>query len=126
MTPLALLMHREVQSVAPTTTLRAAAQLMRNKHVGSLIIGEGENSIGIVSETDFVRKAMADGVSPDTTYVESIMTQPIITLDVDKTAKDASDLMNKKGVRHLAITDMGRIVGIISMRDLVICFKNRI
>ncbi len=126
MTPLALLMNRDIQQISPKATLREAARRMRDKKIGSLIIGEGEERIGIISETDFVRKAIAEGLNPDTTPVESMMSKPIIMIDIDKTAKEANDLMASKGVRHLAITDRGKIVGVISVRDLVICFKNRI
>lgn len=126
MTPLALLMNREIQQISPKATLREAACRMRDKRIGSLIIGEGEESVGIISETDFVRKAIAEGLNLDTTPVESLMSKPIVTIDIDKTAKEANDLMATKGIRHLAITDRGKIVGVISVRDLVICFKNRI
>lgn len=126
MTPLALLMHRDLQEVSPKTTVRDAAKQMRDKRVGSLLVSEGMERIGIVSETDFVRKALAEGMNPDTTPVEKIMSQPVIGIDIDKTAKEANDLMATKGIRHLAVTDKGKIVGIISVRDLVICFKNRL
>lgn len=126
MTPLALLMHRDLQEISPKTTIRDAAKQMRDKRIGSLLVSEGMERIGIVSETDFVRKALADGLSPDTTPVERIMSRPVIGIDIDKTAKEANDLMATKGVRHLAVTDKGKIVGIISVRDLVICFKNRL
>ena len=126
MTPLALLMNRDIQQISPKATLREAARRMRDKKIGSLVIGEGEERVGIISETDFVRKAIAEGLNPDTTPVESMMSKPIITIDIDKTAKEANDLMASKEVRHLAITDRGKIVGVISVRDLVICFKNRI
>lgn len=126
MTPLALLMNRDIQQISPKATLREAARRMRDKRIGSLIIGEGDQPIGIISETDFVRKAIAEGLNPDTTPVESMMSNPIISIDIDKTAKEANDLMATKGVRHLVITDRGKIVGVISVRDLVICFKNRI
>ena len=126
MTPLALLMHRDLQEISPKTTIRDAARQMRDKRIGSLLVSEGMERIGIVSETDFVRKALADGLSPDTTPVERIMSRPVIGIDIEKTAKEANDLMATKGVRHLAVTDKGKIVGIISVRDLVICFKNRL
>lgn len=126
MTPLALLMHRDIQEISPKVTLRDAAKQMRDKRIGSLLVSEGMERIGIVSETDFVRKALAEGLNPDTTPVEKIMSQPVISIDIDKTAKEANDLMATKGIRHLAVTDRGKIVGIISVRDLVICFKNRL
>lgn len=126
MTPLALLMQKDIQQVSPRATLREAAERMRDKRIGSLFIGEGEKQIGIISEGDFVRKAIAEGLNPDSTPVESIMSRPIISIDIDQTAKEANDLMATKGVRHLAVTNRGKIVGVISVRDLVICFKNRI
>ncbi|TAJ98516.1 MAG: CBS domain-containing protein [Candidatus Manganitrophaceae bacterium] len=126
MTPLALLMHRDIHEISPKVTLRDAAKQMRDKRIGSLLVSEGTERIGIVSETDFVRKALAEGLNPDTTPVEKIMSQPVIGIDIDKTAKEANDLMATKGIRHLAVTDKGKIVGIISVRDLVICFKNRL
>lgn len=126
MTPLALLMHRNIEQIAPNTSLREAAQQMRDKSVGSLVVAAGEKEIGIVSDVDFVRKALADGLDPDTATVDAIMSQPIISIDIDQTAKEANDKMAEKGVRHLIVTEREKMVGIISMRDLVLCFKNRI
>ncbi len=126
MTPLALLMHRKIELISPKASLRDAARKMRDMAIGSLVVAEGDNKIGIVSDVDFVRKAIAEGLDPDTTTIESIMSQPIISIDMDLTAKEANDLMAKKGIRHLIVTDREKIVGIISMRDLVLCFKNRL
>lgn len=126
MTPLALLMHREVEKVSPKALLREAAVQMRDKRVGSLVVCEGEETIGIVSESDFVRKGMAGNLDFDSSRVESIMSTPIISIDIDETAKEANDLMANKSIRHLAITDKGKVVGIISVRDLLICYKNRL
>ncbi len=126
MTPLALLMSREVEKVSPKTVLREAALKMRDKGVGSLMVCEGEETIGIVSESDFVRKAMAGNLDLDDTPVESIMSAPIISIDIDETATEANDLMASKAIRHLAITNRGKVVGIISVRDLLLCYKNRL
>ncbi len=125
MTPLALLMKREIKGISPEASLREAAQQMRDRSVGSLLVGEGEEKIGIISEGDLVRLGMAAGLDPDKSRVVSIMSSPIISIDIEKTAKDANDLMADKGIRHLVVTDREKIAGIISMRDLVICFKNR-
>ncbi|HTP42507.1 MAG TPA: CBS domain-containing protein, partial [Nitrospiria bacterium] len=57
--------------------------------------------------------------------VESVMTRPIIMIDVRQTAEDANALMSEKAIRHLAVTENNRIVGILSVRDLLIYFKNR-
>lgn len=126
MTPLALLMHRNIEQISPKASLREAAQQMRDKAVGSLVVTEGETRIGIISDVDFVRKALAEGLDADTTTVDAIMSQPIISIDIDQTAKEANDYMAEKDIRHLIITDGEEMVGIISMRDLILCFKNRI
>ncbi len=125
-TPLALLMQREIKDISPKASLREAAQLMRDQRIGSLLVGKGEEKVGFLSETDLVRKGIAEGLDPDKTPVESVMSTPIITIDIDETAREANDMMAGKGIRHLAVTDREKIVGIISVRDLVICFKNRL
>lgn len=125
LTPLALLMNRHIQSIRPDTSISEAAKLMSDRKIGSLLIEEGGDFIGIISESDMVRRGMAQGLDPEKAKVKDIMTQPIISLDIDKTAKDANDIMANRGIRHLAITDRGKIVGVLSVRDLVICYKNR-
>ncbi len=126
MTPLALLMHREIRKIQPTATLKEAAQMMRDHQVGSLLVEEGGEYIGIVSETDFVRRAMAEGRNPESASVRDIMSRPLISLDIGKSAKDANEIMANRRIRHLAITEHGKVVGVISVRDLVIYFKNRL
>lgn len=126
LTPLALLMNRNMQKAKSDTLMIEAAQLMRDRKVGALLIEEGGDFVGIVSESDMVRRAMAEGLNPERTRLKEIMSQPIISIDIDKSARDANDLMATRGIRHLAVTDRGKIVGIISVRDLVICFKNRL
>ena len=126
MTPLALLMHRDIACISPKASLREAARQMRERRVGSLLVCEDADPIGIVSESDLVRRGMAEGVDADQTAVASIMSTPIITIDIDQTAKEANALMADNGIRHLAVTDRGKTVGILSVRDLVICFKNRL
>ncbi len=126
MTPLALLMHRELERISPEATLREAAEKMREKKVGALIVYEGGKAAAIISEVDFVRKAVALGLNISTTTVKEIMSSPLITIDIDQSAQEANDLMAERRIRHLLVTDRGNVVGIISMRDLVLCFKNRL
>ncbi len=126
MTPLALLLHRELEQISPTATLREAAEKMREKKVGALIVYEAGKATAIISEVDFVRKAVALGLDIATTAVKEIMSYPLITIDIDQSAQEANDLMAEKRIRHLLVTDRGNVIGIISMRDLVLCFKNRL
>jgi CBS domain-containing protein len=125
MLPIRLLMNRDVKSIAPDTTLVDAARRMRDEHIGSLLVRRGEDYVGILSESDLVRRGMAEGGNLSATPVESVMTRPIVTIDIKQTADDANTLMSEKAIRHLAVTENNRIIGILSVRDLLIYFKNR-
>lgn len=126
MTPLSLLMHREIESISPRASLREASERMRLKKVGALMVHEWGKNVGILTEADFVRKVVALGKNPETTLVGEIMSYPLITINLDQSPQDANDIMAQKGIRHLFVTHREEIVGIISVRDLVIFFKNRL
>ncbi len=124
MRPLAVMMKRNPRMISPEATLAEAAAMMRDTRVGAILVGEHGAFIGIVSEADLVRKAMASQVDPTQARVRSVMSSPVITIEQDRSAHDASDLMAEKGIRHLAVTEDGRIVGIVTVRDLLRYFKN--
>ncbi|HTN42268.1 MAG TPA: CBS domain-containing protein [Nitrospiria bacterium] len=122
--PLAVMMNRKMRTIQTGATLLEAARLMREVQVGALLVEEDGHLVGVVSETDLVRKAMAEEREINQEQVRTIMSSPIITIDIDRPASDASDLMSEKGIRHLAVTDSGKIVGVISVRDLLRYYKN--
>ena len=122
--PLAVMMNRTVQKIQKTATLLEAATLMREARVGALMVEEEGRLIGIVSETDLVRKGIAEGRDVRQEKIQAIMSSPIISIEIDRPTSDASDLMSEKGIRHLAVTDGGKIVGVISVRDLLRYYKN--
>jgi CBS domain-containing protein len=122
--PLAVMMRRDIQSVDPEATLADAARKMRTARVGALWVFERGAYIGVVTEADLVRKAMAEGLDPAQEKVRRIMSSPVITIEIDRSAHDASDLMAEKGVRHLAVAQEHQIVGTVSVRDLLRYFKN--
>ena len=122
--PLAVMMSRTVRTIQTEATLLEAAALMRELRVGALMVEEEGRLVGIVSETDLVRKGIAEGRDVRQDKIRAIMSSPIITIDIDRPASDASDLMSEKGIRHLAVTDGGKIVGVISVRDLLRYYKN--
>ncbi len=124
MRPLAVMMKRNPRSISPEATLAEAAAMMRDTRVGAILVAEGETFIGIVSETDLVRKAMAGQLNAVQAKVRAVMSSPVITIEQDRSAHDASDLMAEKGIRHLGVTEDGRIVGIVTVRDLLRYFKN--
>ena len=124
MRPLAVMMKRNPRSISPEATLAEVAAMMRDTRVGAILVAEQGTFIGIVSETDLVRKAMAGQLNAAQAKVRAIMSSPVITIEQDRSAHDASDLMAEKGIRHLAVTEDGRIVGIVTVLDLLRYFKN--
>jgi CBS domain-containing protein len=118
-----MFVNRAIITVDHSATLREATCIMRDKKIGSLLVVKDGKKVGIVSETDVTRRAAAEGLVPDQVVVETIMSFPIITLDIHSTPEKANDLMKDKGIRHLAVTEGNEIVGIISVRDLLRYFK---
>jgi len=119
-------MHREIESISPRASLREASEKMRIKKVGALMVHEWGKNVGVITEADFVRKVVALGKNPDATLVGEVMSYPLITIDLDQSPQNANDLMAEKGIRHLFVTHKGEVVGIVSVRDLVLFFKNRL
>ena len=119
-------MHREIESISPRATMREAAGQMRSKKVGALLVREWGKDVGIISEADFVRKVIAEGKNPEETIVREIMSYPLISIDINQNPQDANNLMAEKKIRHLFVTQKGEIVGVISVRDLVLFYKNRL
>ena len=118
-------MSSTVISVESDSTVEETAQLMHEKNIGSLLIKENDEYIGIVTETDLTRKVLGAGLDPKTTKVTAVMTpQPIITLDCHLPVTEANAYMAKKKIRHLPVTENDKIVGMISVKDLVSFFAN--
>ncbi len=117
--PLTILMHRDIHTIEKTASVKEAAKKMAAEKIGSLIITSAGEEIGIVTETDFVRKVVGCHLSPETLQVGAIMNAPII--DVDKTAslREANKIMAAQGIRHLVVTEAGKIIGILSIRDII-------
>lgn len=117
-------MSRRILSVGPDATVIDAARTMQEAKVGALLVAEGPRYLGVVSESDLVRRVLAVGGDVNQVRVADVMQAPIITIEIDRSAHDASDLMAERGIRHLAVTDDGKIVGMLSVRDLLRYFKN--
>lgn len=125
MLPLAVLMNRNIKAIPRDASIRDAARMMRDTRIGSLLVEHDGAYIGILSETDVVRRGVAEGLDVDHAPVHLVMSSPIITLDIKRSAVDANALMSERAIRHLAITEENRIVGILSVRDLLVYFKNQ-
>ena len=119
MIPVKKIMTKRIIETGMNTTIREAARIMKEKGIGSLLIRKDQEILGIVTETDIVQKVVANGSDPSRTSVESIMSSPLLTIESEKSVIDANDLMDERHVRHLAVTEGDRIVGVISVRDLL-------
>ena len=122
--PLAVMMCRILRTISPDSTLLEAARLMRDAKVGALLVRENGHYSGLVSESDLVRKGMAELRPAQETLVRTVMSSPLLSIDSANSAHEASEKMAKHGVRHLAVSEDGHIVGMISVRDLLRYFKN--
>ena len=96
-----------------------AAQTMAEKRIGSLLVLAAGEMVGIMTETDLVRKVIASHLPASSTSVRSVMNYPLIQIDISRTVRDASQLMAKERIRHLAVTEDNTVVGLVSVRDLV-------
>ncbi len=120
MIPIKKIMRKGIVTITPAETVVNAAKRMKEKNIGSLIVSKNsKNLTGIVTETDIVRKIVAQSKNPEETKVSEIMSTPIYTIDGEKSIVDANDLMDEKHIRHLVVTEEGNPVGVISARDLL-------
>ncbi|MEO8046695.1 MAG: CBS domain-containing protein [Nitrospirota bacterium] len=117
--PLSVLMRTTMETIASERTAQEAAQLMAEKRIGSLLVLEAGEMVGIVTETDLVRKVIAARLPASSTRVGAVMNYPLIQIDINHTVRDASRLMAEKRIRHLAVTEESKVVGLLSVRDLV-------
>jgi CBS domain-containing protein len=110
-------MSRDLLSVEPGLSLTEVAKRMVAKDVGAVLVTEGQQLVGILTERDVLR-AVARGIRDDAVVHEWMTTDPD-TIDPDETTEHAATLMMHGGFRHLPVTEGGAVVGILSIRDLM-------
>ena len=123
MSPVSSIMTKSPRSVSPTTSVVSAAKTMKSARVSSLLVKKGKQFVGIVTDTDIVRRAVSSGKPLGRLTVEKIMTSPIRTIDASRPVDDAQDMMGDNNIRHLGVTRAGEIVGVVSVRDLLMFYK---
>ena len=110
---------RDIVSVVPDSTVLEAIILMADKAIGSLIVMDDDELLGIVTERDYARKVIIKGRSSKTTLVSEIMTTGVFTTSSAKSVNDCMSLMTEKRIRHLPVLEDNRVIGMISIGDLV-------
>jgi CBS domain-containing protein len=113
------LMKKDLVTVDAGTSVVEAAKLMKACNVGSVLISREGRVIGIVTESDIVKKVVGSDRAPYFIPVEDIMSSPIVGIEERRPLTDAADLMNRHQTRHLGVTKGGTVVGILSVRDLL-------
>ena len=108
-----------VYSVGPGETVFAALRLMADKNIGAVLVRSDQKIDGILSERDYARKVILLGKTSRETLVSEIMTTRVVSVDPDWTADRCMALMTEKRVRHLPVMEQGRLVGIVSIGDVV-------
>jgi CBS domain-containing protein len=109
----------EVYSIRPDQTVYEAIAEMDGRHVGGLIVMDGDEVVGIVTERDYVRKVILRGRASKETTVATIMTRNLVSVTPDQTVNDALTLVTEKKCRHLPVFKDGKLDGILSIGDLV-------
>ena len=123
MSTVAQMMTKRPKSIGPKSSVAAAAKAMRQARIGSLLVKKGKAFVGIVTDTDVTRRAVASSKPLGKLTVEKIMTSPVCTIEGSETVDEAQDMMAELGVRHLGVTKGGEVVGVISVRDLLLYYK---
>lgn len=114
-----ILEAREIYSLSPSMTAEEAARYLAERNVGATVVLEGGQLAGLLSERDILTKVVAMGRDPRTTPIADIMSQNLVMVNADQTCEDCLALMKRNGVRHLPVVDNDRLLGLVSLRDLL-------
>lgn len=106
-------------SIVEEASVLDAITLMADHAVGSLLVMDGPVLKGIVTERDYARKVIVKGRSSSTTQVKEIMTSKVVTATLEQTVKECMTVMTERKIRHLPVEDDGKIIGMVSIGDLV-------
>jgi len=109
----------EVFSIAPESTVYEAMESMAKHNTGALLVMSGEEMVGILSERDCVRRVELEGKNVRETKVKDIMTGEVITVDCDQPLEECMSLMLEKSIRHLPVYDSKKLMGFVSVRDVL-------
>jgi CBS domain-containing protein len=110
---------RTVYTIAPTVSVYEAVRLMADRNIGALVVVERGQVVGIVSERDYARKVVLMARASKDTPLSEIMSSPVMYVQPDQTSEECMALMTENRLRHLPVMDGGRLIGLVSIGDLV-------
>lgn len=112
-------MNRNVIATKPDTSIRKAAEIMSQRHIGSLIVLEDEKIAGIITNTNILR-AVAEKKDPDATAVADVMAKDVITIEPSKKIEDAVELMIKYKIKKLPVVENEKLIGVVTASDIIV------
>ncbi len=112
-------MATTVRTISLDATLREAGLELQKWKIGSLLVQSGDEFIGSISETELTSEVVASGTDATTMTVKTCMREPLVTIENSDSIVEAVCLMKEKGTRHLAVTESGRVVGVVSVSDVI-------
>ena len=110
---------RPVWSIGPTDSVMVALQIMSDRHIGFVVVLDQGKLVGVLSERDCARRVLLAKKPADTTPVADVMSRQVVTVDLTQTFAEALRLMHQHGFRHLPVMDKGKLVAVVSVRDLM-------
>lgn len=110
---------RRIIAVSPDNSVLEAIKIMAEKSIGALAVMDGDRLVGIMSERDYARKVIIKGRASETTRVAEIMTTDVLTTSGSQTVNECMNTMTEQKIRHLPVVEQGKVVGMISIGDLV-------
>jgi CBS domain-containing protein len=109
----------DVWTISPKATVMEALKLMAEKHIGALVVTHDDEVVGIISERDYARKVILRGRSSINTHVKEIMTDKVYYVNPKTTAEECLILTTQQSIRHLPVLEDGKLIGLISIGDVV-------
>jgi len=113
------LKSKDVWTISPDAPVLDAIRLMAERGIGALPVVQGAELVGIVSERDYARKVFLLGRSSAETAVRDIMSSPVVTISSDQAVHNCMEIMTDQRIRHLPVVEKGRLIGMISIGDIV-------
>ena len=110
---------RNVISISPDVNVIEALKLMAKENIGAVMVLQGDNLVGILSERDYARKVVLEGKTSSSTKVSEIMTTKVITVEESQKVDDCMNMMTENHIRHLPVISGGKVLGLISIGDVL-------
>jgi CBS domain-containing protein len=110
---------RNVISISPDVNVLEALKLMAKENIGAVMVLQGDSLVGILSERDYARKVVLEGKTSSSTKVSEIMTTKVVTVEESQKVDDCMNIMTENHIRHLPVLSGGKVLGLISIGDVL-------